>query len=214
MWEIFDRFYADADRARFEADLNEKEHVFLLHTGDLLCGFSTVCVDRVRVQGRSVISIFSGDTVIDPDYHGQTALQWAFFKYIVATKLRHPHRMVVWFLISKGYKTYLLLSRNFVTFFPDRRRATPSWAKELIQTLAQRRYGGALDPDRLVLRFDSEHEHLREDVAPAEGEPDPDIRFFVRCNPGHARGDELCCIGVVNSRLLLAYPLKLLRRRA
>jgi hypothetical protein len=214
MWQIFARYYAEADRSRFDADLASKDHVFLLHAGTQLCGFSTVCVDHVEVGGRRMVSVFSGDTVIDRDYHGQTALQWAFFKYIVRVKLRYPHRTAVWFLISKGYKTYLLLARNFVVFFPRRDRPTAAWASEMICALAQRRFGTSLDPDRLVLRFDGDHEYLRDDVAPTTGLDDPDIQFFVERNPGHASGDELCCVGVVDARLMLAYPLKLLRRRA
>lgn len=212
MWEIFDRYYEGAERSRFEADLSAKDHVILLHDGPTLCGFSTVTTDRVQVDGRTVISVFSGDTVLEAEYHGQTALQWAFFQYIAKTKLRHPHRTVVWFLISKGYKTYLLLSRNFVTFYPRRDQPEPVWATTLIRELATRRFGAALDPEALVLRFPADHERLRAGVAPAEGETHPDIRFFVARNPGHAAGDELCCIGVVDAKLILAYPLKLLRR--
>ena len=159
------------------------------------------------------MSIFSGDTVIEQAFHGENALQWAFFTYIVRTKLRNPHRTVAWFLISKGYKTYLLLAKNFVTFFPRRDVDTPEWAHQLIVTLARRRFGDALDPKRLTLHFDRDHEHLRPDVAPTSGQDDPDIAFFVQANPGHARGDELCCIGVVDARLMATYPLKQVTKR-
>ena len=208
-WQIFARYYEGADRGRFERDLDDKQHVFLLHAEGRLVGISTVSVERVG----PVVSIFSGDTVLEPEHHGAGALQWAFFRYIVATKLQHPHRLVTWFLVSKGYKTYLLLARNFATYWPRRDAPTPPWARELITTLARRRFGDALDEQALVLRFQRDHERLKPDVAPVAGQDDPDIRFFVRANPGHAEGDELCCLGVVDARLALAWPLKRLRRR-
>lgn len=209
-WQIFERYYEGTDRSRFDHDLDAKQHVFLLQARGRIVGFSTVCVERVG----DVVSIFSGDTVLEPAHHGVGALQWAFFKYIVATKLRHPHRLVTWFLISKGYKTYLLLSRNFVTYWPRRDAETPPWARELLVTLARRRFGDALDPDTLVLRFPTDHERLGSNVAPVHDQHDPDIRFFVSANPGHAEGDELCCLGIVDARLALSWPLKRLRRAA
>lgn len=209
MWELFSRIYEHVDHERFLADLEDKDHVFILRDGAHLAGFSTVQVQPVQVQGRSIVSIYSGDTVIEPAYHGQSALQWAFFRYIAATKLRHPHRLVVWFLISKGYKTYLLLTRNFPDHWPRRDQPLPAWAQELIDTLASQRFGEAYDPATLVLRMHGEHGWLRPEVAPTLGQGDPDIRFFEQANPGHAQGDELCCIGLVNARLVLSYPPKL-----
>lgn len=212
MWSVFARHYEDVDRARFERDLDGKSHVFLLRDGPLLVGFSTVTVDRVEVGGREVVAIFSGDTVLEATHRGQGALQWAFFRYIVATKLKNPRRLVVWFLITKGYKTYLLLSRNFTTFWPRRDAPTPPWARALLVRLATDRFGDALDPDAGVLRFAGDHERLKPGVAPTEGQTDPDIRFFEQANPGHARGDELCCLGVVNARLVATWPLRRARR--
>jgi len=211
MWQVFESVYSHVSWERFNDDLDHKDHVILLQDEGEIRGFSTVTVDRVDLRGRSVVSIFSGDTVIEPSYRGQTALQWAFFRYIVATKLRNPNKLVVWFLISKGYKTYLLLSRNFTTYFPRRDHPTPPWAEELIRQLATQRFGDALDPTSLVLRFGEDADRLRATAAPIAGQTDPDIRFFAAHNPGHAQGEELCCVGVVNSHLMLAYPAKLLR---
>lgn len=212
MWTLFEVTYAGACRTRFEADLAGKHHVFVLRSAGRLVGFSTVAIDHVTVHGRRVVSVFSGDTVIEAAFHGQRALQTAFFRYIAKIKLRYPRRRVVWFLISKGYKTYLLLSRNFVHFYPRHDEVTPQWASELIDCLSLARFPEAWRPETGTLSFVSDHEALRPDVAPVDGLTDPDICYFVERNPGHARGDELCCVGVVDSALLVQYPLKLLRR--
>lgn len=213
MWSLFADTYADVDRDSFERDLAAKDHVILLTDGPLVRGFSTVVREHRRLaSGRAAVVVFSGDTVIHADYRGQTALQWAFFRYIVATKLRWPQRLVVWYLISKGYKTYLLLSRNFTCFFPRRDAGTPDWARALIDELSLARFPDSYDAASGLLRFGAPHGRLKPGVAPVEGEPDPDVRFFSARNPGHADGDELCCIGVVNTRLILAWPLKQVRR--
>ena len=120
MWAVFSRYYAAVDRARFDADLSAKDDVLLLRdTGDgSLQGFSTIEVYSRRVDGRPFVAVYSGDTVVEEAYWGQTALQRTFFTYLMKTKLRNPTRPVYWYLISKGYKTYLLLARNVPNHFP------------------------------------------------------------------------------------------------
>ncbi|MDP2311604.1 MAG: hypothetical protein Q8P41_01765 [Pseudomonadota bacterium] len=210
MWAVFERHYEDVTRARFDADLAEKDHVILLRDGPAVRGFSTVCVRPMEVDGRSIVSVYSGDTVLDDGYRGQTALHRAFFWYVLAARLRHPSRLVVWFLISKGYKTYLLLARNFPTFWPRRDAETPAWARTLVTTLARERFGDALDEAALVLRV--AHGRLRRAVAPLDGLDDPDIRYFATANPNHADGEELCCIGVVDAAFVFGFPVRVLRK--
>ena len=210
MWAVFERYYEDVSRATFEADLAGKDHVILLRDGAAVRGFSTVCTRPIEVEGHAIVSVYSGDTVLDERYRGQTALQRAFFWYVVGARLRNPTRMVVWFLISKGYKTYLLLTRNFATYWPRHDAPTPGWARALIVALARDRFGEALDEAALVLRV--AHGRLRRAVAPLDGLDDPDIRFFARANPNHAQGEELCCVGVVDTAFILGFPLRVLRK--
>jgi len=216
MWALFQRFYADVSRDTFDRDLAAKNDVILLRdSGDRsLEGFSTIQVyDRV-VMGRRFIAVFSGDTIISPDYWGQTALQRAFLGYVMRVKLTHPFVPVYWFLISKGYKTYLLLARNFPEYWPRHDAATPAWQHAVLDRLASEKYGEAWKRERGVLQFTHGEGRLRSGVAPIEAsllERD-DVRFFVEKNPGHASGDELVCIGRVGPSLWTAYMSKLSRR--
>jgi hypothetical protein len=129
-------------------------------------------------------------------------------------KLRNPRVPVYWFLITKGYKTYLLLARNFPEHWPRRDRATPTWQKHVIDTFAATRFGSAYDPSRGILVFEEALGRLRPSVAPIDEDAlrDPDVRFFAQKNPGATRGDELCCIGRVGLGLALRFGEKQLRR--
>ncbi len=216
MWGVFRFAYDDVARERFESDLASKTDVILLHDGgdDRIVGFSTLVTSAHVVQGRQVVAVFSGDTIIEPAYWGQTALQRAFLSYVVRCKLRHPLTPVYWFLITKGYKTYLLLARNFPEHWPRYDQATPAWQAAVIDEFARSRYADEYQPALGILRHKDAVGKLKSDVAPIEGAllDYPDIRFFVERNPGHADGDELCSIGRVNSRLWASYMTKLARR--
>lgn len=216
MWALFRLYYAEVTREHFERDLFEKRDVIVLtDTGDgSLQGFSTLLVYDRRVMGRRVVAVFSGDTIVHQDYWGQTALQRTFLGYIMRTKLKHPFVPVYWYLISKGYKTYLLLSRNYLEYWPRHDKATPAWQQAVIDQLSRDRYGDAYDASSGVLRFAGDDGRLRDGVSPIDREllEAPDIRFFVERNPGHSEGEELCCIGRVNLSLWAAYTFKLLKR--
>lgn len=216
MWRVFARYYAGIHRDTFERDLAAKQNVItLLDSGDgSLQGFSTVEVYDQQIDGRRVVAIFSGDTIVEKEYWGQKALQTAFFVFILKTKLANPTTPLYWFLISKGYKTYLLLSRNFVEYWPRHDAATPAWQTKLVDALARNKFGDAWDADAGVLRMDGRDGRLKQGVAPVDQSAlaHPDIRFFVTKNPNYVAGDELVCVGLVDLKFALAYAAKQLRR--
>ena len=216
MWTLFDRYYADVARPDFVRDLREKDDVILLIDRNLgtLAGFSTIRAYERTVLGRRVTVVFSGDTICDARYWGQRALHGAFLRWVLRRKLAHPFTPLYWFLISKGYKTYLLLARNFPEHWPRHDRATPPWQAALLDELARERYGDAWQPERGILSFTVPHGRLRAAVAPiGEAERgDPQIRFFADRNPRAAEGDELCCLGRVDAALVLNYLGRNVRR--
>lgn len=210
MWELFHRYYDATSQEKFLADLRRKRDVIVLRdTGDgSVQGFSTLVLCDTRVDGRRVVGIFSGDTIVDDVYWGQTELQRTFFRYIVTTKLRHPLATVYWFLISKGYRTYLLLSRNFPVHWPRHDRETPEWEERVMDALASELFPDAWRRDLGLLTFGGVEGKLKSHVAPIEPHmmAKEDIAFFARKNPGHLEGDELCCLGLVDAWLILAWP--------
>lgn len=212
MWGVFERYYAGTERETFDRDLATKQNVVLLSdSGDgSLQGFSTLEVYDQEIEGKRVVAIFSGDTIVDRDYWGQKALQTAFFFFILRKKIENPNTSLYWFLISKGYKTYLLLSRNFVEYWPRHDKPTSQEAATLMDVLAGRKFGSLWDPSAGILRMEGRDGRLKQGVAPVDQEAlgQADIRFFVTKNPGYVVGDELVCLGLVDKTFALAYAKK------
>ena len=213
---LFSRYFVDVTRPAFERDLADKQRVILLHdpADGTLRGFSTLQSYDMEVGGRRIRVVYSGDTIIHPDYWGQTALHRAFFWHSLRQKLTHPLTPLYWFLITKGYKTYLLLSRNFPEHWPRRELPIPNWQQQIIDCLARAKFGPAYHAERGVIRFEHPAGRLRDGVAPIDNKllDDPDIRFFVGRNPGHSSGDELCCLGRIDVNFALSYSVRLVRR--
>lgn len=218
MLELMQLCYDNIDRERFFADLDAKQDVIaLVDDAGTLMGFSTVRIAHEQLRGKAVDILFSGDTVIHPDCWGAKALQSGFLAYTVKHKLRRPWRPLYWLLLSKGYKTYLLLANNFPTAFPRRQTAPDRVAPapelvELRDRLASSWWPSEFDAASGIVRF--ARDRVKHGVAPIDPETlaHPDVAFFVEHNPRWADGDELVCFAEIDFALGVRWFAKQLRR--
>lgn len=201
MYELLESYFAGTDRARFDADLQEKDLVILLRDACTarVQGFSTLMRMCDRVDGRDVIAFFSGDTIVDRDYWGETELSRAWGQTVFAEvdriRAERPDASIYWFLICSGYKTWRFLPVFFRTFYPNPREAAPDRVRRIADALAAKKFGDEYCPAVGVVRF-RQAMPLRHGVASITPERlrDPRVAFFVERNPGHACGDELVCL--------------------
>jgi hypothetical protein len=211
MFALFDRYYVDVTRARFDADLAAKDHVIALRDASgAWVGFSTLAAVSVEVDGVVHRGVFSGDTVVDEAHWGDGALGRAFLGYLLRARLRHPFQPLWWFLISKGYKTYLLMANNFPEHWPRPEVPTPASVEALRAAFASRWFGAAWRPAEGVVRHDAPAGRVRaggavpDDAARAR----PRVAFFEANNPGWAAGDELVCVASMSWTMPLRYAWK------
>jgi hypothetical protein len=213
LWALFAATYDDVDEATFRADFRAKDHVILLDDGALR-GFSTLKEVRVEVDGVPHRGTFSGDTVVHPDHWGTRVLGRAFLAHLLVRRLRHPLRPYWWVLISKGYKTYLMMANNFAEHWPRHEAPTPPATRAVMDAFGRALFADAYRADAGVVRWDTPRGRLRPglaDVTPALVRARPRVAFFEAQNPGWARGDELFCLARMDVTLPAAYAWKALR---
>lgn len=197
MHALFEAHYASSPLATFLDDLSRKEGVFVVRRKQdgLIVGFSTLGVYRFEMGGRAVKGLFSGDTIIESAHRGSRTLQQAFAWKLFVEAIKAPLTPQYWLLISKGYKTYLLMARNFPDFHPRRDHPNPQMT-EMVRDYCEAMFPGKLNTKTMLLHFGEDANRLKPDVADiTEGmRQDPDIRHFERLNPTWAQGTELPCI--------------------
>jgi hypothetical protein len=197
LWALFAASYDSVDRPRFESDLDGKSHVILLRDDDGQAqGFSTLTRMEAAVDGQPVRALFSGDTIIDPRFWGEQALVRGWCR-VAAEELRSAgDTPLYWFLISKGYRTYLYLPLFYREFWPRHERATPGEAQRVLDGLATARFGPAYCPETGLIRFEESLGQLKPELAgvPERRQLDPNVAFFLKKNPGYAEGVELACL--------------------
>lgn len=199
MYEIFRKYYANTTLEIFLRDLGKKQGLFLIRDRETrrIVGFSTVTNMPLKYGKRTVRGVFSGDTIIEREYWGCRALNKLFFLYMLRTRLRYPTTPVFWLLISKGYKTYLLLANNFPRYYPHPEGRYDRYAP-MVREYCDALFPGCFDPERGLLDFGKDYQHLEGDVAEITAEmrrKSAKIDFFERSNPSWREGTELPCIG-------------------
>jgi hypothetical protein len=183
----------------FREDLGSKAWVLLLQDDDgALCGFSTMDLYDVDVDGRAVSVVYSGDTVVKSDTWRDSALSYYWMGAIDYLRRLHHKERLYWFLIVSGYRTYRFLPVYSETFFPRHDRATPPDVQAIMDAAATARFGSNYDPATGIVRLD--HPALlkgRFRGIPENRMQDPHIAFFAARNPGHEEGDELVCFAIL-----------------
>lgn len=212
MFQLMLLYYSNVTFEKFKKDLSEKNDVILLRDQDdsVIQGFSTLLVLSLNVEGHQALGVYSGDTVLEKSYWGTTALGKAFLSYLWKMKTRNLSRPVYWFLISKGYKTYLQMANNFKTHYPRYEKATPLIMKKMMDHFYSQRFEESYKSSSGLIQTEGPSCKLRETVAPIDEKllKVPRIEFFHRMNPSWQRGDELTCIAEMTLWMPAAYAIK------
>ncbi len=217
MCRLLETYFENTSFRRFEQDLAEKDLVILLRNAEdeRVVGFSTLMQLAVTIEGRQVIGFFSGDTIIAREHWGSSLLGRLWLRTVLSEgdriQRQSPGTLVYWFLICSGYKTWRYLPIFFRDYLPHPDASTPSFDREVLRTLATRKFGDEYDAGSGVIRFRHANP-LRPGVAGVTGQRlrDPMVEFFIRMNPGHAEGDELACLAPVSRLNLTRAGLRLL----
>ncbi|MGH7388343.1 MAG: hypothetical protein ACREM3_02640 [Candidatus Rokuibacteriota bacterium] len=200
MFAVHARLYDRVSEREFRSDLAEKDWVLLLrHDRDgEIRGFTTLVLLDVEVGGEPLRAVFSGDTAIEPRFWGGQALVKTWAHFMGELRRQHADLRLFWFLISKGYRTYLYLPLFFHAFYPRAGVATPPFERALIHALATRKYPRAFNAETGIIEHS--HGHLMPALADVSEHrrQHPHVGFFLERNPGYARGHELACVAEIS----------------
>lgn len=212
MYQLMQLYYENVELSQFKADLLEKDHVILLHDRESnnIQGFSTILKVEMTVNNKPFIGIYSGDTVLHKAYWGTAALGVTFLRYLWQVKVRNLSKPIYWFLISKGYKTYLLMANNFSTHYPRFETETPAHYKAVMNAFYSKKFSDTYLSEQDLIHFTQPSCHLRENVAALTPQQlqIPRVKFFQERNPLWPQGDELTCIAEMTLFMPLFYSVK------
>jgi len=194
IWTLTEEFY-DVERMYAEAELGQRQNIAMFRMNGSLLGMAAIDVFPAEFRGKKLVVISTSHVLIREAWRGRNLLQKLGARTFLAARLRYPLRPIYWIFDTFGYKSYLLLPRNFRQFWPRYDEPTPEPRAALIDQLATQKYGAAWRRELgVVVR--SGHKRMRSTTAPLVLGPgsDPWLEFFARANPGHPEGDMLVCL--------------------
>lgn len=197
MFELYSRHYADCSPGIFARDLSRKTHVVWLAAADArLIGFSTLEVSLHETPWGLTRTLFSGDTIIDPEHWGSQALAFEWIRFAGEVQRAAPHVPLYWLLIVKGHRTYRYLKTFALQYVPRADEGAAAALRPLRDFLAQERFGKAYDAPRGIVHFDVPQGRLVPSLAQIDERHLRlrEVAFFVASNPRYAAGDELVCL--------------------
>lgn len=203
MHTIHSRYYNNVDVDIFERDLMRKNHVILMLDAKtkVIVGFTTIAKIKFRDhKGRKSVGLFSGDTILEQAYWGNKSWQLVWIQYAIRVWVENLGRPLYWLLISKGYKTYLLLANNVEHYYPNPEGKNAEM-EELVEMYCEQLFPGYYDKDTKVLNFGESYQSLRSGVADITSDMtnrNELIAFFEKVNPNWRQGTELPCIGLLD----------------
>lgn len=212
MHKVFIQYYHNADLHTFVTDMGKKTGVILLQDkrNERIVGFSTWTELNIKQNGENSIGIFSGDTVVEKEFWGNKELQKTFVKQLLKTKIKNPKTPVFWLLISKGYKTYLLLTNNFPKHYPSHEKNNIK-LESIVDEYCEQLYPSAYNKENRLLNFGDDYQYLKGDVAEITDDmtdENPKIRHFAKLNPSWQQGTELPCVGEVSVHMMWSFMRK------
>ncbi len=211
LFELMQDHYDGVALKKFEADLSIKDKVIVVKDQQkVIRGFSTIVIRYFMTDGKRWIGVFSGDTIVEKKYWGQSSLQIMFTKFVFIQKIKNINQPVYWFLISKGYKTYLLLANNFLNHYPRYEKETSVLHQTRMDIFYSELFGTCYNSKTGHVRFDNLSTRLKSGVAPitAHDRKYPRIAFFEKLNPDWENGTELACVGEVTILNAILYCFK------
>lgn len=209
LYAVQERVYQSVSRAVFEADLAEKDEVILLRDDEgALRGFSTLRVYASEFEGQAVDVLFSGDTAIEPEAWGSSALPRA---WLWTALRRRRDRPLWWLLLAGGFRTYRYMPVFFERGWPRHDRAMPAALGAFRDRLARERYGDRYHDGVVHLESGTALRPALAAAGDTRAKVDPHTAWFLEANPGHVRGDELVCLVEIDPDNLTSAGRRVLR---
>jgi hypothetical protein len=196
MHDLISHHYENVSRPQFEADLDEKDSVVLIEddTGQVQ-GFTTLRVLWSTDVGEPIAAIYSGDTLLSPDYMGERGWLSTWARHVFGKAAALEARDVFWVFAASSHRVYRFLPGFFLDYYPHPDRPTPPAIARILQSFIEQKFTSGFDPARGIVSCSSTTPYrYPEQVAGQVPSDDRFARFFIERNPQFLAGELLACI--------------------
>lgn len=199
MYQLMQANYQDVNRKQFHFDLSKKQYAGLLFDDNrILRGFTTYALNPNQSGTEEYSILFSGDTIISPEYWGTIELIRGWCLSVASIIKTNPAKNWYWFLLSKGHRTFMYLPLFFKEYYPciDADKKSQEELFKLLEEMATHIYPELYKKGSGIIQFPLDGGELKSELAQAtfDKASKQQVRWFLEKNPGFYKGDELICL--------------------
>ena len=213
MYYLMQENYDFVELGRFKSDLYKKDLVgILIDSDNFIQGFTTFSLNPCEYENSDFNILFSGDTVISSSYTGSQELAKGWCKTAGYFLAKNPHKKLFWYLMSKGYRTYLYLPFFFNNYYPSISKEYSSEYYRIANRVSSYLFGNNWHPQEGVIKFDSSLGQIKKvHVEKSFSKSNRHVKFFISKNPGFINGEELVCVTEISVDNLKRYAKDLVK---
>ena len=209
MFILMQENYDYINQDNFNNDLLNKDYIgLLIDNKNIIQGFTTYLINPKKYFHKKYNILFSGDTVISEDFVGTQALAIGWCETVAFFIRKYPRKKLLWYLMSKGHRTYLYLPYFFKKYYPAiDKNINNNHYKEIINECSSHIFCENWNPKKGIVQFNDKVGQIKQQhIKKLYSKKNRYIDFFLEKNPGFSNGDELICMAEISSENLMRLP--------
>ena len=213
MYCLMQENYDFVELDRFKSDMYKKDLVgILIDSRNVIQGFTTFSLNPFGYENSDYNILFSGDTVISSNYTGTQELAKGWCKTAGYFLANSPDKKLFWYLMSKGYRTYLYLPFFFNSYYPNIEKEDSYEYHKIANHVSYHLFEDNWCSKQGVIKFDKSLGQMKSvHVEKSFSKSNRHVKFFISKNPGFVNGEELVCITEISIGNLKRYAKDLVK---
>ena len=198
MWEVYRQYY-HYSKAYFMERIHRNNFFSIYRYQGQIVGFTGLRIKRTKVNKKSCVLIYFGQTVIDSRFRGQGLIPRTAIllgkKYWKDFLLA---RVYVW-ADALTYKAYLVFAKNLEEYYPSYKGQTPPKFQQLIDLVGTTYYGENYQTQTGTVHKDTVFVNDHSTIIQTRYERDLDVLFYAALNPNYINGHGLITMAQLHS---------------
>ena len=211
MFFLLQENYNSVNPKIFKEELYKKDFILIFADQEQqIQGFTSIAINPAQTGTKKYNIIFSGDTVISPDFWGTRELVKAWIYSLGRIVATDPHKKYYWNLNSKGHRTYLLLPIFCRTYYPGLGNRNAPELFKILDRVSTLLYPDIWNPTKGIIDYPFSQGELKPELAAASYKKikNKHIEFYLQKNTGFIKGQELACLTEMCLENMIGFPKK------
>ena len=197
MWALYSKYYNYTRHSFFERILKNNHYALYIHQGRIV-GFTGLRIQKIKQGLTRNLMIYFGQTVMESGYRGKSVFPFTGAKLLKKYASYLLFGRVYFWCDALTYKPYLIFAKTLNNFYPSHKEVMSPKIINLRNHLGRMHYGEAFCTESGIVHKTQKLVNDPSVSIKPEDLYDPDIHYYLQCNPGYKEGHGLLTMAPVS----------------